>query len=47
VIIGPDWIPFIRCSPGAPAERLSTEELLELERKALEEEDLHRAGITL
>jgi hypothetical protein len=47
VVIGPDGIPFIRCRPGAPAERMSAQELLELERRALEEEDLHRAGITL
>src|SRR5690348_1860790 len=47
VIIGPDGIPFIRCEPGAPAGRMTVEELLELERRALEEEDLQRAGLPL
>jgi hypothetical protein len=47
VEIQADGLPVIRCSPNAPAAQMSVEELLALERQALNDEDLQRAGIAL
>lgn len=40
-------LPTIRCTSGGPAEEMSVEQLLVLERQAQEEEDLQRAGLPL
>ena len=42
VQIGPKGLPVIRCDPNAPAARMSTKKLLQLEQAALAEEDLKR-----
>lgn len=47
VAIDAQGLPFIRCSPDAPASRMSVEELLALEQEALAAEDLQRAGLSL
>lgn len=39
--------PVIRCGSGASASRMSVEEILALEQKALQEEDLRRVGLPL
>jgi hypothetical protein len=35
--------PVIRCGPNAPASRMTAEELIAQEQKALQEEDMRRA----
>jgi len=45
--IGDDSLPRFRCAPGAPASRMTQEELLGLEQAALAEEDRARAGLSL
>lgn len=40
-------IPVVRCGPNASAPRMTAAELVALEHKILEEEDLRRAGIAL
>jgi len=45
VEIGEGGLPFIKCGPDAPASRMTTEELLQLEQEAQTEEDLRRAGL--
>ena len=47
VMINQDGLPVIRCGPNAPAAHMTLAELLAIERAAEEEEDLHRAGISL
>lgn len=47
VEIGEGGLPFIRCRVEAPAAGMRTEELLALEREAVEGEDLKRAGLSL
>jgi len=39
--------PVFRCRPDAPARRMTAEELIALEQKSLEEEDLSRVGVAL
>lgn len=39
--------PVIRCGPGAPASRMTVEEILALEQKTLIEGDLRRVGLSL
>ncbi|MDB6034188.1 MAG: Antitoxin VapB41 [Verrucomicrobiales bacterium] len=43
VQIGERGLPIIRCGPGAPATRMSIEELLKLEERTQLEEDAKRA----
>ena len=43
--IGPQGQPVVRCQAGAPAARLSAQELLQLELTALAEADTRRAGL--
>lgn len=40
-------LPFFDCGPDAPAAKMSAEELIALEQKVIEEEDLKRAGLSL
>lgn len=47
VEIGQSGLPVIRCRPGAPATRMSVEELLELERQTQTNEDLRHAGLSV
>lgn len=47
VAIGERGLPVIRCTPNAPATRMSVEELLALEGESQTEEDLKRAGLSL
>lgn len=47
VEIGENGLPRIRCSPDAPAARMSLEELLALEQDIQTEEDMRRAGLAL
>lgn len=42
--IGPHGLPVVRCQPGAPATRMSAQELTQIEQAALAREDLQRAG---
>lgn len=44
--IDENGLPVIRCQPGAPASRMSLEELLALEQDALAEDDMKRAGLS-
>ena len=37
--------PVFCCAPGAPASRMTAEELIALEQKILESEDMQRAGL--
>ncbi len=46
VEIGPDGLPRVRCRVGAPAARLGTKKLLQLEQSALAAEDARRIGLT-
>ena len=45
--IQPNGLPLVRCSPDAPATRMTPAELLQLEREALDREDLQRLGHAL
>jgi hypothetical protein len=45
IVIDENGFPTIRSRPGAPAEKMTTEDWLRLERESEEAEDLHRAGI--
>jgi plasmid stability protein len=47
VEIAEDGLPVIRCRPGAPATRMTVDELLMLEQKAVATEDLQRAGLSV
>ena len=47
VQIGENGLPVIRCTPTAPATRMSVEELLALEQQTQTQEDLKRAGLPL
>lgn len=38
-------IPVFRCAPGAPATRMTADELVALDQQALEQEELSRAGL--
>lgn len=40
-------LPLFECEPGAPAARLTTQELIALEQKIIGGEDLKGAGLTL
>lgn len=40
-------LPFFECGPDAPAVKMTAEELIALEQKTIEEEDLKRAGLTV
>ncbi|MBI5691126.1 MAG: hypothetical protein HZC55_13640 [Verrucomicrobia bacterium] len=40
-------LPFFECGPDAPATKMTAEELIALEQKVNEEEDLKRAGLSL
>lgn len=40
-------LPFFECDPDAPATKMTAEELIALEQKVIEEEDLKRAGLSL
>lgn len=44
VITGPDGLPLIRCTAGAPASRTSVKALLALEQRALADDDQRHAG---
>jgi hypothetical protein len=44
--INAQGFPVFRCPPDAPASKMTTEELLQLEQDALYEEDLRSAGIS-
>jgi hypothetical protein len=46
VRIGKNGLPLIRCAPDAPAGRMGVDELLALEQRSLEEEDMKRARVT-
>lgn len=39
--------PVFQCAPGAPASRMKAADLIALEHKTLEEEDLQRTGLPL
>lgn len=39
-------LPVFRCSPDAPARKMTIEQLLALEQDSLLSEDLERAGLT-
>jgi len=47
VDVGEGKLPVIRCSPDAPATRMSLEELLAIEQQTQSEEDLQHAGRSL
>ncbi len=47
VEIGAHGLPVFRCSPDAPATRMSVVELLKLEQDSQMAEDMQRAGIAL
>jgi plasmid stability protein len=47
VEIGANGLPVIRCRPDAAANRTPVEELLQLEQRALTEEDLRHAGLSV
>jgi hypothetical protein len=40
-------LPLFECGPDAPAAKMSAEELIALEQKVVEEEDLKRAGLSV
>jgi hypothetical protein len=47
VSVGENGLPVIRCSPGAPANRLAAGDLLKIEQETQTEEDAQRAGFPL
>ena len=47
IVLNERGFPVINCGPHAPASRMSAKELVELEQKTLQEEDLERAGLPL
>jgi hypothetical protein len=47
VTMGERGMPIIRCAPDAPATRMSVAELLALDQRGQNEEDLRRAGHSL
>ena len=47
IVLNEHGFPTIRSTPGAPSEKMTTEDWLRLERESQEEEDLARVGITL
>jgi len=47
VLIGDGGIPVIRCAPDAPATRMSVAELLALDQRSQNAEDISRAGLPL
>ncbi|MGQ0709646.1 MAG: hypothetical protein ACT4NV_07835 [Rhodoferax sp.] len=47
VSLGPNGLPVVRCRVGAPAERMSAEDLMKLEQDSQTDEDAHRAGLSV
>jgi hypothetical protein len=46
IMLNQRGFPVFCCAPNAPASRMTAEELIALEQKIIEEEDLKRAGLT-
>jgi hypothetical protein len=46
IMLNQRGFPVFRCAPNAPASRMTAEQLIALEQKTIEEEDLKRAGLT-
>jgi hypothetical protein len=47
VTMGEGGMPVSRCAPDAPATRMSVAELVALDQRGQNEEDLRRAGLSL
>lgn len=47
VDIEANGLPVVRCAADAPAQRMTVDELLAMERESLDREDLHRLGHAL
>jgi len=47
VVMGSNGLPVIRCRPDAPAVKMKTQELLQLEQQSQIEQDVQRARVSV